>query len=187
MSFQTPLLSLIKSRRSTRTFLEKPVERDKILTCIEAARYAPSAENLQLWRFLVLDDADLIQKFGAQAFSGIYRPTRWALKAPVLIAMTAKVDILVNRLGRLVQGTAFYLLDMGIAGEHFVLEAHELGLGTCWIGWFNRRKARRFFKLPLNYRVVALLAMGYPSKLPSKSRKLVALNKIVHFNFEQSE
>ncbi|MBN2090931.1 nitroreductase family protein [candidate division KSB1 bacterium] len=185
MSLQTPLLSLIQSRRSTRTFLEKPVERDKIMTCIEAARYAPSAENLQPWRFSVLDDSELIQQFGEQAFSGIYRPSRWALKAPVIIAMTAKMDLLVNRLGRFVQGTAFYLLDLGIAGEHFVLEAHELGLGTCWIGWFNSRKARRFLKLSLNYRVVALFAMGYPVKPPTKARKLLAVNEIVQFNIEK--
>jgi nitroreductase len=185
MSLQTPLLSLIQARRSTRVFAEKPVEREKILTCVEAARFAPSAENLQPWRFFVLDDTELIQQFGEQSFSGIYRPTRWAIKAPVLIAMAAKMDILVNRLGRYIQGTSFYLLDLGIAGEHLILEAHELGLGTCWIGWFNSRKAKRFLKLPFNHQVVALIAMGYPAKPPSKTRKLLGQNEIVQFNFEE--
>lgn len=184
MSRQTPLLSLIQTRRSIRTFSEKFVEREKIMTCIEAARYAPSAENLQPWRFFVLDDIQLIQQFGEQTFSGIYRPTRWAMKAPVLIAIAAKMDILVNRLGRYIQGTAFYLLDLGIAGEHLILAASELELGTCWIGWFNSRKARRFLKLPFNYRIVALIAMGYPLKSPLKTRRLLEMSEIVRFNFE---
>jgi len=63
------------------------VEREKIESCIEAARLAPSAENVQPCRFLVLDDPDRISEFCGKAFSGIYRYTRWAAKAPVIIAM----------------------------------------------------------------------------------------------------
>ena len=175
------LQQIIQSRRSIRKYREQPVEREKILACIEAARLAPSAENQQPWRFVVLDQTETRQKFSDIAFSGIYRPTRWAQKAPVLIVLLAKIDLLVNRLGRLVQGNQFYLLDLGIAGEHFVLQAEALGLSTCWIGWFNAKKTRKFFNLPMNYRAVALLSLGYPAQI-RKPRKLLEINEIVGFN-----
>jgi nitroreductase len=136
-------LELVQSRRSIRKYQDKPVEREKILQCIEAARLAPSAENVQPWRFIILDDPEIIRQMSDQAFSGIYSPIRFAAKAPVIVVILAKLDILANRIGKQIQGTQFYLLDIGIAGEHLVLQAQELGLGSCWIGWFNARKIKK--------------------------------------------
>lgn len=181
---ETAFLNLIRGRRSIRRFKNQPVSREDILTCVEAARYAPSAENMQPWRFIVLDNPELIEKFSDSVFSGIYRPSRWAANAPVIVAMFAKMDVLVNRLGKTVQGTQYYLLDLGIAGEHFVLQAHELGIGTCWIGWFNSKQTRRFFNLQRNYRAVALLAMGYSDQPSTKNRKLLNSDDLVWFNLE---
>ncbi|MDZ7262025.1 MAG: nitroreductase family protein [candidate division KSB1 bacterium] len=178
----SPFESLVKQRRSIRKYLDKPVEREKILTCIEAARLAPSAENIQPWRFLVIDEPELKAEFSRQAFSGIYRPTRWAAKAPVIIVLLAKLDILTNRLGKQIQGIPFYLLDMGIAGEHLVLQAQDLGLGTCWIGWFNSKKVQKFLGIPSTYKIVALISLGYPEKLTLKEKRKKALKEIVWFN-----
>lgn len=175
-------LELVKSRRSIRRFADRPVEREKILTCIEAARWAPSAEHLQPWRFVVVDDQELKEKLAAGAFSGIYAPTRWAARAPVLIALLAKPDVVANRLGAGIQGTNYYLLDMGIAGEHLVLQAHELGLGTCWIGWFSARGARTALGVPRRYRIVSLIAMGYPAHTDLKAKRRKALEEICRFN-----
>lgn len=172
---------IIQSRRSIRRYLPKPVEKEKILACLEAARLAPSAHNSQPWRFLVIDDPELKAKVSEKAFSGMYSVCRFAAQAPVLVILMAKSDFLANRFGRLVQGTQFYLLDLGIAGEHFVLKAEELGLGTCWIGWFNARAIRKLLKVPKKYRVVAMLAVGYPEKRPpARFRK--NLEEIVWFN-----
>jgi len=178
----SPLQKLIQTRRSIRKYTDRPVEREKILTCIEAARLAPSAENLQPWRFIVIDDPYVKEEFCRTAFSGIYRYTKWAAKAPVIVVLFAEMDILVNRLGKQVQGTQFYLLDMGITSEHFVLQAHELGLGTCWIGWFNAKKVRKFFKLPRKYRPVILFSLGYYDRVPKRMRKLRDIDEIVSFN-----
>ncbi len=176
------LLQLIRSRRSIRSYQQKAVEREKIVQCLEAARLAPSAENVQPWRFLVLDDPAVIQQFSREAFSGIYAPTRFAAKAPVIIIILAKLDILANRIGSQIQGVNFYLLDIGIAGEHLVLQAQELGLGTCWIGWFNGRKIRKFFNIPRSYKIVALISMGYPERQPTRQRKRYNLDEIAWFN-----
>lgn len=173
---------LVESRRSIRRYLDKPVGRDEILTCIEAARLAPSADNVQPWRFLVIDDPEIKARFASEVFSGIYSISRFAAKAPVLIMILARLDIIANRIGKQIQNIQFYLLDIGIAGEHIVLQAQELGLGTCWIGWFNMRKARRILKIPRKYKIVSMLSMGYYERRPSREKKRKTLEEIAWFN-----
>ena len=178
----TRFLDLVRQRRSVRVYADRPVEREKLVTCVEAARLAPSAENVEPWRFVIIDDPELKEKVAAEAFSGIYRPTRWAAKAPALVAILAKLDILANRIGAQVQGTHYYLIDIGIAGEHFVLQAQELGLGTCWIGWFNEKKARKALGIPRSYRLVCFISVGYPAKSSLKPKKRRSLEEILFFN-----
>ncbi|MCK5738349.1 nitroreductase family protein [bacterium] len=175
------LKSLIQSRRSIRKYQPRSVERKKIMDCLVAAQYAPSAQNVQPWRFVVLDSPETIMKVGATAFSGIYSPSRWALNAPVLVVLCAQLDLLVNRIGRSVQGTQYYLLDCGIAGEHFVMQAQVHGLGTCWIGWFHAKRLRKALNLPRSLRPVAVLSVGYPEKLPLIKRKIRPLAEMVTF------
>jgi nitroreductase len=172
----------IAQRRSIRQYLDKSVEREKILECLEAARLAPSADNVQPWRFLVIDNPDLKEKFAKEVFSGIYSISKFAVKAPVLIVILARLDIIANRIGTQIQGVNFYLIDVGIAGEHFVLQAEEQGLGTCWIGWFNSRKARKVLDIPKKYKIVSILSMGYYEKRPLKEKKRKSLEDIAWFN-----
>jgi nitroreductase len=173
---------LVRNRRSIRRYLDKPVDREVILTCIDAARLAPSADNVQPWRFLVIDDPELKAQYAKEVFSGIYSISRFAEKASVLILILARLDIIANRIGKQIQNIQFYLLDIGIAGEHIVLQAEELGLGTCWIGWFNIRKARKFLKIPRKYKIVSMLAMGHYEKRPLKEKKRKKLEEIAWFN-----
>jgi nitroreductase len=180
---QNPFLDLVAHRQSVRKFEERPVEREKILTCIEAARLSPSAENVQPCRYVILDEPDRIKNFSEQVFTGLYRYTRWAAKAPVIIAICAERDILANRLGKQIQGTHYYLIDIGIAGEHLVLQAEELGLGSCWIGWFHAKNAQKFLGIPRGWRVVSLLAMGYPKYKKKEKKEKKKMEEILYFNY----
>jgi nitroreductase len=173
---------LVSGRRSIRRYLERSVEREKIMACIEAARLAPSADNVQPWRFLVIDDPQLKEGFSREAFSGIYSYTKFAGRAPVIIVILARLDLIAHRVGQGIQGTPFHFLDIGISGEHFVLQAEELGLGTCWIGWFNIRRVRKFLKIPRRYKIIALLTLGYYSQKPARERKLKSITEIAWFN-----
>jgi nitroreductase len=159
-------MDLVKSRRSIRRFLPRAVEREKLVACLEAARLAPSAHNAQPWRFLVIDNPELKDKLCREAFSGIYSVSRFAVQAPIIVAILARMDLVAHRLGGQIQRTAFHLIDIGIAGEHFILQAEELGLGTCWMGWFNSRKARRALQVPRKFKVMALMPVGYPASRP---------------------
>ncbi|MGD2295964.1 MAG: nitroreductase family protein [Candidatus Aminicenantes bacterium] len=173
---------LVRNRRSIRRYADSPVEREKILTCLEAARWAPSADNVQPWRFLVIDEPGLKDKFAEEVFSGIYSISRFASKAPVLLVLLARLDVVANRIGKQIQGIPYYFIDIGIAGEHIVLQAEELGLGTCWIGWFNTRKARKVLNIPRKYKIVSLLTLGYYEKRPAKEKRRKELSEIVWFN-----
>ena len=175
-------MELFQMRQSVRRFSSQPVERDLLLQCAEAARLAPSAENSQPARFIIIDDPQTKSSLAQKAFSGVYAATKWAEKAPVLVVMAARLDLIANRIGKQITGINYYLIDTGIAGEHFVLQAHALGLGTCWIGWYSAKGVSRALELPRKYRPVAMFAVGYPENDHIRTKKRHSLDEICWFN-----
>jgi nitroreductase len=178
------IMDLITERKSVRNYLDKRISREHVQTCIEAARRAPSAHNIQPWRFIVIDDEEVKKSLCAEACSGIYKNSKFIESAPVLVLLLAKLDLIVNRIARAIQGTNYYLLDVGIAGEHLVLQAQELGIGTCWIGWFNAKKIRKYLRLPQTYRVVSIISMGYPADGATRDKDDLPMDEILFFNLE---
>lgn len=176
------LMTVIKKRYSVRSYLDKPVEDEKIEQVIEAARLAPSSGNSQSWRFIVVKDKALKDELCDKALGGIMIPNKWAKTAPVVIVICANPNLL-HKVGAGVKKIEYHLLDMGIAGEHIALEATELGLGTCWIGWFNEQAVRSLLNVPKGIKVVALITLGYPREdvEPRKKEKL-SLDKILYWN-----
>ena len=163
---ETTFLKFAAARRSIRAFQDQPVEREKLELCLEAARWAPSACNAQPWKFVVVDDPILKKRLAAAVFSGAYAINRHAETAPVLVAVVSQHGSALAWVGNQVQGTVFRLVDIGIACEHFVLQAQELGLGTCWLGWFDAKAAARLLGVPRGHRVEMLLSVGYPAEKP---------------------
>ncbi len=155
------LLDLIKHRKSVRNFLDKPVEREKIMLCLEAARLAPSTSNSQPWRFIVVDDKQLKNKLCDAAFGGLYFINSFCKTAPVLVVIISEKSNFLTRIGGMFRGVKYYLIDIGITGEHFVLQAEELDLGTCWIGWFNERAVKSVLNIPQHKKIDVLIALGY--------------------------
>jgi nitroreductase len=168
-------LRLAAMRSSVRRYLaDRPVGDADIAAILEAARLAPSAENAQPWRFVVVRDPALRLRLVEEAFSGIYRRSR-RIDAPVFIALCG-VHGAVDLAGRVAGHSSYTLTDCGIAGEHAVLAAADRGLGTCWIGMFDRRRARRVLKIPSGVNLIALIALGWPADPareapPAKGRK----------------
>jgi len=141
---------VVLARKSVRKYLDKPVEEKKIAKCLEAARLAPSWENKQCWRFVVVRDKEIIAKL-AKGFNF------WAKSAPVFIVACGDPKRSGTRYGQ-----DYYLVDVAIAMEHLVLEAANLGLGTCWLGFFDEEKTKKLLGIPKEIRVVALTPLGYP-------------------------
>ena len=155
------LLDLIKRRISIREFRDEPVEREKIMTYLEAARLAPSACNSQPWKFVVVDDGELKNRLCSAAFGGIYSINTFAKEAPVIVAVISEKSKFLARIGGRFRSTEYCLLDIGTAIEHFVLQAEEMGLGTCWIGWFNERAVKSILSIPSYKKIDILLTLGY--------------------------
>ena len=177
------LLDLLKHRKSVRDFLDRPVEREKITMCLEAARLAPSACNSQPWRFVVVDDRQLKNKLCDVAFSGIYSINSFCKMAPVIVVVISEKSRFLARIGGMFRGTKYYLIDIGIACEHFVLQAEDLGLGTCWIGWFNEQAVKSILNIPQRKKIDIVIALGYydREKLgPEHNRE--PIDKIASFN-----
>jgi len=160
------LLELAAARRSIRKYKDIPVEREKLDLCLEAARLAPSACNAQPYKFIVLDEPAVKARFCAAAFSGVYSACKFAASAPVIVAVVSETGKLSAWLGNQVQGTNFRLMDIGITVEHFVLEAAEQGLGTCWLGWFGAKAAAKALGLGPGRKVEILISAGYPAEAP---------------------
>ena len=177
------LLDLIRHRKSVRDFLDRPVEREKIMMCLEAARLAPSACNSQPWKFIVVDDRQLKNKLCKAAFSGIYSINAFCKMAPVIVVVISEKSKFIARIGGMFRGTKYYLIDIGIACEHFILQAEDLDLGTCWIGWFNEEAVKSILNIPRHKKIDILIALGYydREKLGSEHGR-EPIDKIASFN-----
>lgn len=162
--------NLIKKRQSDRRYdVTRQVDRQLILQCLEAARLAPSACNSQPWKFVVVDRPDLLQQM-AEAAAGMGM-NRFAAEASVIVAVVLEKMNLTARIGSVIKDKEYSLLDVGIAVEHFCLQAAELGLGTCILGWFDEKKVKKLLRVDRR-RIPLLITLGYPAGgTRPKSRK----------------
>ncbi|MDO0824853.1 nitroreductase family protein [Desulfosporosinus nitroreducens] len=151
-------LELAQTRRSLRTYLDKPVEKEKLEYALECARLAPSWKNMQCWRFIVIDDVAGRQSIAESMEEN--NPGRKALMlAPIVIVLCAVI-----KESEVWEGKDNMMLDAGLAMEHLILAATEQGLGTCWQGLFNEEKVRAALNVPEDVRVVAMTPLGYAAE-----------------------
>jgi nitroreductase len=165
------VLEAIRKRYSCRAYEDKPIEKEKLDMILEAARLAPSAKNMQDWRFIVVSDAELKGKVA----SCTNRPDVFK-KASVILAACSITDCVMKC------GQAAGPIDVSIALEHISLQAAELGLGTCWIGSFDAAAVRKILEIPEGVAIIELMTIGYPAdvwKEPSREpmQKIVCYDK----------
>lgn len=150
----------ISKRYSCRSYTKTPIESGKLARVLEAARLAPSAKNLQDWRFVVVTDpetrAELSEAANNQPFV--------AACGAVIVACSTSDEVM--RCGQ-----AIGPIDISIALEHIALQAVEEGLGTCWVGSFYPEKVRPILGIPEDVAVIELMAIGYPADKQPKRRR----------------
>ena len=187
----------IKKRRSIRKFKPDPIPEEKIRLLLESARLAPSGTNTQPWRFVVIKDNDTKKKLQEAAHN-----QRHIGRAPVIIVCCAdlkafkefpeRVDELIES-GALPERTREVFIpylskgmdtvtkdalmvaaaaNVAIAVEHIVLQAVEIGLGTCWVRWYEDNKIKEILDIPEHVEVMALLPIGVPDEDPSRRPRL---------------
>lgn len=168
------LMSVIGRRVSCRAYATDPVPEKSLGHILEAARLAPSACNQQPWRFAVVREGEARRRIVEDGFLPGIRMD-WALVAPVHVVIGMETSFLTHQLAASVSGVDYPWVDIGIAGEHLVLAATELGLGTCWIGWIRPRVVAQIVGWPKSIKPVVVITVGYPHESeaprPTASRR----------------
>ena len=154
-------LSLVNLRQSVRKYTDKPVEEEKLQRCLEAARLAPSASNSQPWKFVVVNEPELLQKVAKETIGPLSSFNNFVPQAPVIVAIVIEKMKVLTKLGASIQDREYPLIDIGIAAEHFCLQAAEDGLGTCMLGWFNEKPIKELLNIPKDRRIGLLITLGY--------------------------
>ena len=149
------VMEAIKTRRSIRKYADKPVEDEKLNLVLEAARISPSAANAQNWRFIAVTDKDVLAKLYVASHE-----QQSVKEAPCMLVACATG----NRVMACGQPTSS--VDLSIAMSYMILEAHELGLGTCWLGHFKEDEVKLALDIPEDVAVVAITPLGYPAEQP---------------------
>jgi nitroreductase len=154
------VLKAIRKRYSCRAYIDRPIEQEKLGQLFEAARLAPSAKNLQDWRFVVVREKGKKQ----QVAESTNHPEVFGKAGVMIVACSNSNDVM--RCGQ-----AAGPIDVAIALEHICLQATELGLATCWIGSFEPEKVRKVLEIPQDVAIIELMALGYPADKAKKPQR----------------
>ncbi|MEG0283936.1 MAG: nitroreductase family protein [Erysipelotrichales bacterium] len=171
----------IYERRSIRSYTNKDVSDELVSKVIDAARVAPSGSNNQPWRFIVVRD-----EVKRAQISKVCENQEWMNQAPVHIVCIAEGasrgindDILFDEQTNGLDAKRL-IRDTSIGITHLILEAQHLGLGTCWIAWFDEIDIKTVMNLPQNTYVVGVITLGYATnKVKARNRK--ELSEIMFF------
>jgi nitroreductase len=166
---------VVRDRRSIRKYLDTTVPRETIEQLLDAAHLAPSWKNMQCWRFLVLTDPLKREKL-LGAFPDDNPGKKAIATAPVVIVVCADPAE-----SGIENGIEYFIADTAIAFDHLCLAAKALGLGTCWMGWYDEAIIKKELNIPGNIRIIGLTPLGYPDQEP-KPRPRKELVEIAYFN-----
>ncbi len=174
---------LITWRQSVRKYADRLVEPAKIRQCIEAARLAPSACNSQPWTFVVLTESGLRQKVADETLGPLKSFNKFVSQAPVIIVIVMEKPKLIADIGGRIKNKEYPLIDIGIAAEHICLQAAELGLGSCMLGWFNEKPIMELLNIPADKTIGLLISLGYaPQGYKQRKKIRKPLEELLRYN-----
>jgi len=155
------VLEAIRKRQSVRNYQNKEIPEEILQEILEAGRLAPSACNNQPWKFIVVRDKNLKGRL-----ISVCKNQKFVGEASVVI-----VGCAINPSYKMGNSEYSYPVDLAIALDHMSLQAAALGLGTCWIGAFYQDEVKEVLKIPEDISVVALMPLGYPKGLGTKTKR----------------
>lgn len=175
------LLELIGNRQSDRKYSNRPVEKEKIERLIEAGRLAPSACNAQPWKFIAVDDPELLKQLSVAASARLLGMNSFVDQAPFMIVIVRESPNFTSKVGATIKNKDYSLIDIGIATENICLQAEAEGLGSCILGWFDEKMVRKILSIPSGKRVELILTIGY-SLSDKRQKRRKSREEIVSFN-----
>ena len=164
-------IELAKKRFSVRKFAAAPVEKEKLDLIIEAGRVAPTAKNLQPQRIYVVQSSEGLAKIDALT------PCRFGAGTVLIFTYNTEEEWQ----NPLEAGVRAGVEDVSIVATHMMLEAEDLGLGSCWVNYFPNCQLEKAFGLPKNEKAVLLLPIGYPAPEAAPSANHAASKSVEEF------
>ena len=175
-------LELVKVRQSDRGYdVTRAVEQEKLDYILEAARLAPSACDAQPWKFVVVNDPDVVKQTVQALSTKALGMNNFANQAPVQIFIIEEPTNFSSSAGGFLKNKHFPHIDLGIAASHIVLAAQEQGLGSCILGWFDEKKVKEILQIPSSRRVVLVITLGYSTQ-KTREKKRKTLGEVVSYN-----
>jgi len=175
------MLELIRKRQSDRKYSGQAVEKEKLERILEAGRLAPSACNAQPWRFIVVDNRELLDQLSEAASGNLPGMNAFVSQAPVQIVVVRERPNLLSKIGSTIKDKDYSLIDTGIAAAQICLQAAAEGLGSCMIGWFDEKKVKKILGIPASKRVELIITIGYPAG-PTREKKRKPPHEVISFN-----
>ena len=170
---------LIRRRESCRAYREKPVEKEKLLRCIEAARLAPSACNGQPWSFVVVNDPEMSPKLAkCTQEMGLNKFTD---QVSAFVVVLEEKTTLLPQLSGVVKDQRYSSIDLGLAVGQLCLAATAQGLGSCIMGMFQEQKIKTLLGIPKEKRIRLVVSVGYPAKEEPREKKRKAMEEILRY------
>lgn len=157
-------IEAIKTRRSIRRFERREIPKEVIEDIVDCGRLAPSGRGVHPWEFIVITNSETRKRIADLTDYG-----KFIADAPVCIAVFC-------------QDTKYYLEDGSAATENMLIAANAYGLGTCWVAGDKKpycETIRELLGVPKGYKLVSLIAMGYPAERPQKSKR--PLEEVLHW------
>ena len=173
--------SLVLARQSDRSYLDIPIEPDKLGRVLDCARLAPSACNAQPWHIIVVDDPEIKNKIADATSEKILGMNHFTKQASVHLVIVEEGANFTSSFGSWVKRKHFPLIDIGIIAAHICLAATDEGLGSCMIGWFDEVKVKKLLGVPSAKRVQLVITMGYPAR-PTRDKIRKPVSEIVSYN-----
>lgn len=171
-------MNLCLRRQSCRKFADRPVEHEKLVSCIEAARLSPSGCNSQPWSFVVVETPELVAEVAKCRQEG---SNTFLDDAKAFIVVLEEHAVLMPKLRAILDSQYFAKGDLGAAVMSISYEAESQGLGTCIIGLYNRERLCELLDIPMEKRFGALIAVGYPADETVRPKTRKPLEDIVRF------
>ena len=168
------MLEAIKNRRSIRAFKNEDISSETVEKLIDAARWAPSAGNIQPWEFIIVKNSEVKRRLAEAALN-----QKFVEEAPIVIVVCADESRSFKGYG--LRGKSLYCIqDTAAAIQNIHLAACSLGLATCWVGAFKEEDVRKILDVLDGVRPVALVPVGYPAEKPSPPPRR-PLSQIIHY------
>lgn len=201
------LSDAVRNRRSIRRFTEREVPKEAVKRVLDVARWAPSGNNLQPWRFMIITERGRIEELSRAA------DQEWIASSPMVMVCLADLDVYgrygsysafqplvelgmiedmdfsefqekrkrTSELENRMANTINAFLNVAIVVDHITLLAYQEGLGTCWVRYFNAARVQKILSIPNNLTVVALLPIGYPDESGEQKPRLEVDDLIVRW------